>query len=114
MFDQFKNKFHEKKSSASNVTAKTAQAVFLCLVHNLMVCYKATLAKAGIRNIAEEKRPKKILTVCIAKVEKTGRKQFLSSLVLSGAPPAPHLGRTSGYLEESIHTAKLASQCSPA
>lgn len=81
VFDQFKNKFHKKKSWASNVTAKTAQAVFLCLVHNLMVCYEATLAKAGIRNTAEEKRRKKVLTERTAKVEKTGRKM---PLIISG------------------------------
>lgn len=74
VFDQFKNKFHEKKSWASNLTAKSAQAVFLCLVHNLMVCYEATLATAGLRNTAEEKRRQKVLTNRTAKVEKTGRK----------------------------------------
>lgn len=74
VYDQFKNKFHEKKSWASSVTAKSAQAVFLCLVHNLMVCYEATLAAAGLRNTAEEKRRKKVLTDRTARVEKTGRK----------------------------------------
>ena len=81
VYDQFKNKFHEKKSWASSVTAKSAQAVFLCLVHNLMVCYEATLAKAGIQNIAEEKRREKILTERTAKVEKTGRQM---PLIISG------------------------------
>jgi hypothetical protein len=74
VYDQFKNKFHEKKSWASNVTAKAAQAVFLCLVHNLMVCYEATLAAAGLRNTAEEKRRKKVLTERTARVKKAGRK----------------------------------------
>ena len=74
VYDQFKNKFQEKKSWASSVTAKSAQAVFLCLVHNLMVCYEATLAAAGLHNTAEEKRRKKVLTDRTARVEKTGRK----------------------------------------
>ena len=64
----------QKKSWASSVTAKSAQAVFLCLVHNLMVCYEATLAKTGLRNTAEEERRQKVLTDRTAKVEKTGRK----------------------------------------
>jgi hypothetical protein len=81
VFDQFKNKFHGNKSWASNVTPKTAQAVFPGLVHNLMVCYEAALAKAGIRNTAGEKRRKKVLTEHTAKVEKTGRKM---PLIISG------------------------------
>ena len=64
----------QRKSWASNVTAKAAQAVFLCLVHNLMVCYEATLAAAGLRNTAEEKRRKKVLTERTARVKKAGRK----------------------------------------
>ena len=55
---------------------------FLRLVHNLMVCYEATPVKAGIRNEAEEKRCKKVLTERAAKVEKTGRK-IPSSLAAS-------------------------------
>jgi len=39
-----------------------------------MVCYEVTLAKAGIRDAAEELRRKKALTIRTAKVEKTGRK----------------------------------------
>lgn len=77
VYDQFKNKLHEKKSWASNPTAKAAQAVFLCLLHNLMVCYEAELAKAGIVNVAEEKRRKKVLTKRTARVEKAGRKMPL-------------------------------------
>ena len=46
-----------------------------------MVCYEATLAKAGIQNIAEEKRREKILTERTAKVEKTGRQM---PLIISG------------------------------
>ena len=39
-----------------------------------MVCYEAELAKAGIVNVAEEKRRKKVLTKRAARVEKAGRK----------------------------------------
>ena len=75
--DQFKNKLNEKKSWASSVTAKAAQAVFLCLLHNLMVLFEAGLAETGISNVAEEKRREKVLTERTACVEKTGRKMPL-------------------------------------
>lgn len=37
LFDSFKNKLEEKKAWASSETAKTMQALFLCLTHNLAV-----------------------------------------------------------------------------
>lgn len=76
-FDGFKNKLHEKKSWATSPVAKTMQAIFLCLLHNLMVSYEAGLAKAGIRNEAEEKRREKVLTRRTERVEKAGRKMPL-------------------------------------
>lgn len=77
VYDQFKNKLNEKKSWAGSVTAKAAQAVFLCLLHNLMVLFEAGLAETGITNQAEEKRRKKALTERAARVEKSGRKMPL-------------------------------------
>jgi uncharacterized protein YdeI (YjbR/CyaY-like superfamily) len=77
VYDQFKNKLNEKKSWASSVTAKAAQAVFLCLLHNLMVLFEAGLADSGITNQAEEKRRQKVLTERTERVEKTGRKMPL-------------------------------------
>ena len=77
VYDQFKNKLNEKKSWARSVTAKAAQAVFLCLLHNLMVHFEAGLAETGISNVAEEKRREKVLTERTARVEKTGRKMPL-------------------------------------
>ena len=62
---------NEKKSWASNVTAKAAQAVSLCLLHNLMVLFEAALAETGITNQAEEKRREKVLTERTQRVEKT-------------------------------------------
>ena len=67
----------EKKSWASSVTAKAAQAVFLCLLHNLMVLFEAGPAETGISNAAEEKRRGKVLTERTERVEKTGRKMPL-------------------------------------
>ena len=55
-FDEFKNKLNEKKSWASSVAAKAAQANFMCMVHNLIVLCNHELEKAGIRNEPEIKR----------------------------------------------------------
>ena len=55
-FDEFKNKLHGKKSRASSVAAKAAQANFMCLTHNLIVLHNAELEKAGLCNEAETKR----------------------------------------------------------
>ena len=74
VYDQFKNKLNEKKSWASSVTAKAAQAGFLCLLHNLMLLFEAGLAETGLTNAAEEKRREKALAKRTQRVEKAGRK----------------------------------------
>ena len=66
-----------KKLWASSVTAKAAQAVFLCLLHNLMVLFDAGPAETGTINEAEEKRREKFLTERTTPVGKTGRKMPL-------------------------------------
>ena len=73
VYDQLKNKLNEKKSWAGSVTAKAAQAGFLCLLHNLMLLFEAALIKTGITNQAEEKRRAKVLTKRTERVEKSGR-----------------------------------------
>jgi hypothetical protein len=57
VFDELKNKFGETKAWASSLTAKSMQAQFLCLAHNLLVIYEQYLETShGIRNEAEIKR----------------------------------------------------------
>lgn len=57
VFDEFKSKLEEKKSWASSETAKTMQAQFLCLVHNLMVLLEEELLTGeGIDNDKERVR----------------------------------------------------------
>ena len=57
VYDEFKNKFMEKKAWASSPTAKCMQAVFLCLTHNLMVLQEESLrGEHGIVNEAEDRR----------------------------------------------------------
>ena len=89
-YDTFKNKFHEpersgdsqpsssiicwhKKSWASSATAKSAQAAFLCLTHNLTVLHDRTLADAGIQNTAEVKRRAKRLETLTVSAAAAGR-----------------------------------------
>ena len=56
-FDEFKNKLGEKKAWATSATAKTMQAQFLCITHNLLLWLDHQMSvEHGIHNIAEDKR----------------------------------------------------------
>jgi len=53
-FDELKNKLGETKAWASTANAKTMQAHFLCMAHNLMVPCEADLERVhAVRNEAE-------------------------------------------------------------
>jgi hypothetical protein len=68
VFDEFKSKLEEKKSWASSGTAKTMQAQFLCLVHNLMVLLEEELLTGEeIDNDKERKRKAKRTTDALGK-----------------------------------------------
>ena len=41
VYDQFKNKLHEKKAWANSATAKCMQTEFLCLAHNPWCCTRS-------------------------------------------------------------------------
>jgi len=57
VYDEVKNKFHEQKAWASSPTAKSMQAHFVCLTHNLMVLQEHRLStEEGITNTCEIKR----------------------------------------------------------
>jgi hypothetical protein len=57
VFDELKNKLEEGRAWASSATAKTMQAQFLCLAHNLMLLCEDWLAREhGISNQAEHDR----------------------------------------------------------
>jgi len=61
-YDEVKNKFQEKKAWASSATAKTMQAWFICLAHNLMVIQEHKLrTEEGVTNTSEIKRKAKRL-----------------------------------------------------
>ena len=60
VFNELKNKFQEKKSWASGPIAKTAQAQFLCLTHNLMVLLEEQIrVEENLDNEVERKRKAK-------------------------------------------------------
>ena len=59
-FDDFKNKFFEKKSWASSPVAKAVHAQFLCLAHTLLKIFDKTVVEAsGVENVAENARRNK-------------------------------------------------------
>ena len=60
LFDETKTKLGEHKAWASSATAKKAQALFLCMAHNLMVHLEGRVAtEEGVRNEVEAKRREK-------------------------------------------------------
>ncbi|MDF1816920.1 MAG: transposase [Verrucomicrobiales bacterium] len=58
IYDEFKNKLMEKKSWGSGDGSKTANALFLCLTHNLLLLIEATVTEEGITNDPELERKK--------------------------------------------------------
>jgi hypothetical protein len=57
VFDELKNKLGETKAWATSATAKTMQATFICLAHQLLLVFEQMLdADHGIRPEAELKR----------------------------------------------------------
>jgi len=57
VFDELKSKLVEKKAWGSSPTAKSTQALFLCLTHNLMLLLEEELRRVeGIDNAPERKR----------------------------------------------------------
>ena len=57
VFDEIKNKLGEGKAWGSGMQARTIQALFITLTHNLMVLYEDRLEREkGVVNTAEDKR----------------------------------------------------------
>ena len=74
VYDEFKNKFMERKAWASSATAKCMQATFLCLTHNLMVLQEDDLRREhGLINKCEDRRRDQRLETEKQAVEKAGR-----------------------------------------
>lgn len=75
IFDQFKNNFNENKAWANTKTAKTMQANFLCMTHNLMLIINKKLeVDFEVFNVAETKRKKIRLEEMVKTASAAGRK----------------------------------------
>lgn len=73
MYDETKNKFGQTKAWASSAEAKTMQAIFICMTHNLLLCLEVILEKEeGLINVAEEKRKAERLRLTISQVAEAG------------------------------------------
>ena len=74
VFDECKNGLQEHQAWASGATAKTMQATFLCLTHNLMLLMEAHLEQSyGVRNQAEIQRRHRRLKKLKQVAAKAGR-----------------------------------------
>ena len=81
VFDAIKNKLGEKKAWATSLVAKQAQAHFVALTHNLLLCYEQELERRhGITYHAEDQRRSKRMTACAQASRQAGHP--LSTLVL--------------------------------
>jgi hypothetical protein len=67
-YDTFKNKMNEQKAWAKSVNAKTMQAQFLCLAHNLMVLLQNSISQR--QEISDDKEIARAKKRCDAAMEK--------------------------------------------
>lgn len=80
VFDEVKNKLNEKKAWATSLVAKTAQAQFVAITHNLLLKYEYDLEiKHGVVNHAENQRREKRIREAVEKCEDSGH--LISGLV---------------------------------
>ena len=74
LFDETKTKLGEHKAWASSAVAKKAQALFLCMAHNLMVHLESKVAtEEGVRNQVEARRREKRMQGKIQVAKQAGR-----------------------------------------
>ena len=74
-------KLFEKKAWATSDTAKSMQAQFICLAHNLMLIFEDWLKKQGVDNEIENKRRNKRLkkSLTLAQLNKEALPIFLTT-----------------------------------
>lgn len=74
LFDETKTKLGEHKAWASSAVAKKAQALFLCMAHNLMVHLEGKVAcEEGVRNEVEARRREQRMKGKIQAAKTAGR-----------------------------------------
>ena len=75
VFDEFKNSLNEQKAWATSENAKTMQANFLCLSHNLMLLMENHMEETfDVINTAENQRREERLIEMKKTAAKAGRK----------------------------------------
>lgn len=73
VFDEFKNKFIEKKSWGSSSVAKAVHGQFLCLAHTLLSLFEKTVVEPnGITNVAEDARRQRRVDATESQLQKAG------------------------------------------
>jgi hypothetical protein len=102
VFDQIKNKLHEKKAWASSLVAKEAQAQFIALTHNLLLLYEQALeVRHGVTNQAEDQRRAKRTEAEAQACTKA--KQPLSALVLATRRATQRSVKFIRWIRQSLH-----------
>ena len=101
VFDEIKNKLTEKKAWATSPQAKTAQAHFIALTHNLLLLYEQSLeTRHGITNEAEDKRRSKRMAAAEKLCAQAG--QPLSKLVIGAQRATQRSVKFIRWLRQSI------------
>ncbi len=101
VFDQIKNKLGEQKAWATSLEAKSAQAQFIALTHNLLLLYEQTLeARHGISNQAEDLRRQQRTQAAERACKKEGTP--LSSLVVGAQRATQRSVKFLRWLRQSL------------
>ncbi len=67
VFDEIKNRLYEKKAWSSNDNGKVAQALFICITHNLLRLLEDEIQSEGVENRQDPQRRQARLTKSIEK-----------------------------------------------
>ena len=101
VFDEIKNKLHEKKAWATSLAAKEAQAQLITITHNLLLRYEQMLAtQHGVTNQAEDHRRTRRSEAAAEKCAAAG--QPLSALVLGARQATQRSVKFVRWLRQSL------------
>ena len=101
VFDQIKNKLGEQKAWASSLEAKSAQAQFIALTHNLLLLYEQSLeVRHGITNQPEDRRRQQRTQAAERTCKQKGTP--LSSLVVSAQRATQRSVKFLRWLRQSL------------
>jgi len=101
VFDEIKNKLGEQKAWASSLAAKTAQAQFIALTHNLLLLYEQSLeTRRGVTNVTEDARREKPTQAAAQTCAEAGTP--LSSLVASARRATQRSVKFIRWLRQSL------------